>query len=92
MMIGHMYKNGEGVAQNYQEAAKWLRLAAAQGQALAQHSLGEMHINGHGVPLVTGSPRLRPLAEMNLIDATTRKTNRSGRSAIIWCAIREAQP
>ena len=29
--LGLMYAEGEGVAQEYQEAAKWIRLAATQG-------------------------------------------------------------
>ena len=31
-------------------AAKWYRKAAEQGHALAQHNLGAMYANGHGVP------------------------------------------
>jgi uncharacterized protein len=35
---------------DYVEAAKWYRLAADQGHALAQYNLGLMHDNGEGVP------------------------------------------
>ena len=31
--LGFMYYTGEGVAQDYQEAAKWFRKAAEQGDA-----------------------------------------------------------
>jgi TPR repeat protein len=31
-MIGAMYSSGEGITQDYQEALKWYRLAAAQGE------------------------------------------------------------
>ena len=31
--LGVMYDNGEGVPQDYAEAAKWYRLAAEQGEA-----------------------------------------------------------
>src|ERR1700728_341374 len=31
--LGGMYYNGRGVTQDYEEAAKWYRLAAAQGSA-----------------------------------------------------------
>jgi len=45
-----MYEDGHGVAQNYREAAKWYRLAAEQGIALAQFNLGLLYENGQGVP------------------------------------------
>ena len=47
--LGNMYANGQGVAQNYQEAVKWYRLAAEQGDADAQFNLGVMYANGRGV-------------------------------------------
>ena len=47
--LGNMYANGQGVAQNYQEAVKWYRLAAEQGDADAQFNLGVMYANGEGV-------------------------------------------
>ena len=31
--IGFMYASGQGVTQDYKEAVKWYRLAAAQGDA-----------------------------------------------------------
>jgi hypothetical protein len=48
-IIGSMYKNGEGVLQNYAEAVKWYRLAAEQGNATSQYNLGLMYDNGEGV-------------------------------------------
>jgi hypothetical protein len=42
--------NGRGVPQNNAEALKWLRLAAAQGDAEAQNNLGSMYGSGRGVP------------------------------------------
>lgn len=47
--VGRMYRNGEGVVQNYIEAVKWYQLAADQGNALAQFDLGWMYRNGRGV-------------------------------------------
>jgi TPR repeat protein len=44
-----MYATGEGVPQDYKEAAKWFRKAAEQGQAAAQCVLGFMYNNGQGV-------------------------------------------
>src|SRR5512146_1251833 len=34
--LGSMYQNGEGVAQDFSQAARWYRLAAEQGDAAAQ--------------------------------------------------------
>ena len=45
-----MYSSGEGVTQDHKEAAKWYRLAAEQGYALAQNNLGLMYSKGQGVP------------------------------------------
>ena len=44
-----MYANGQGVTQDYAEAVKWFKLAAAQGYASAQYNLGLMYANGQGV-------------------------------------------
>ena len=46
----YMYELGEGVPQNYAEAAKWYRLAAEQGYADAQNNLGVKYNKGEGVP------------------------------------------
>ena len=37
--LGLMYYNGQGLPQDYDEAAKWYRLAAEQGNATAQSNL-----------------------------------------------------
>jgi TPR repeat protein len=44
-----MYVDGKGVVQDYAEAVKWYRLAAAQGYADAQFNLGLMYGDGLGV-------------------------------------------
>jgi TPR repeat protein len=44
-----MYNLGEGVAQNYQEAMRWSKLAAAQGHTDAQFNIGWMYDKGQGV-------------------------------------------
>jgi TPR repeat protein len=44
-----MYKNGQGVQQDYEEAVKWYQLAAEQGDSDAQYMLGLMYKNGQGV-------------------------------------------
>ena len=45
-----MYYEGLGGPQDSAAALKWYRLAAAQGYARAQYSLGYMYANGEGVP------------------------------------------
>ena len=44
-----MYDNGEGVPQNDAEAVNWYRLAAEQGDAVAQYNLGGMYADGEGI-------------------------------------------
>jgi TPR repeat protein len=54
--LGVMYDNGRGVAQDYTEAVKWYRLAAAQGHAShAQYNLWpvDCHVAAGGVWLKT---------------------------------------
>ena len=48
-VLGVMYKNGQGVTQDYKEAVKWWRKAAEQGYAKAQSNLGLMYDKGQGV-------------------------------------------
>ena len=47
--LGVMYIKGQNVAQSDQEAVKWFRLAAGQGNSSAQYNLGVMYANGRGV-------------------------------------------
>ena len=47
--IGFMYANGEGVAENKEEALKWYRLAAEQGYDYAQYWLADMYYDGEGI-------------------------------------------
>ncbi|WP_295698474.1 tetratricopeptide repeat protein, partial [uncultured Neisseria sp.] len=47
--LGLMYVNGQGVRQDYTQAAQWYRRAAEQGVAQAQYALGVMYENGQGV-------------------------------------------
>ncbi len=48
--LGVMYMYGKGIPQDYNEAAKWFRLAAEQGHRRAQFSLGVLYWSGDGVP------------------------------------------
>ena len=42
LQLASMYNEGLGVAQDYAEAVKWYKLAAAQGVEDAQFALGRM--------------------------------------------------
>ena len=48
-MVGACYYEGWGVAQDYADAVRLYRLAADQGHASAQCSMGEMFEYGEGV-------------------------------------------
>ena len=48
--LGEMYAKGQGVPQDYAQAALWYRKAADQGDTDAQSKLGEMYAKGQGVP------------------------------------------
>ena len=69
--LGSLYFNGQGVARDYGEAAKWDRRAAGQGLAPAQANLGLMYIRGQGVDVdyVEGLRRLRLAADQNFAPA-----------------------
>jgi TPR repeat protein len=41
---------GEGISQDFDEAAKWFRLAAEQRHRRAQFMLGVLYWSGDGVP------------------------------------------
>lgn len=49
--LGLDYENGQGVTQDYVQAAHWYRKAAEQGDAEAQDRLAYLYDNGLGVPL-----------------------------------------
>ena len=49
--LGFMFETGQGVPQNYTEAAYWYRRAAEQGDPNAQYLLGNSFNLGKGVPI-----------------------------------------
>ena len=57
-----MYDTGVGVAQDAAEAVRWFRLAAEQGDALAQCFLGVMYATGGGVPQDDAAAQPRDLS------------------------------
>jgi TPR repeat protein len=48
--LGMAYAKGEGVQQDYRQAAKWYEQAAGQSNSVAQAALGELYEAGQGVP------------------------------------------
>ncbi|MDE0745659.1 MAG: tetratricopeptide repeat protein, partial [SAR202 cluster bacterium] len=48
--LGQMYRDGQGVPQDYKTAMEWFILSAEQGDGDAQFNLGFMYGNGQGVP------------------------------------------
>ena len=48
-VLGAAYFLGHGVAQDYEEAIRWVRLSAEQGDARAQGLLGAAYYFGRGV-------------------------------------------
>ena len=46
---GVAYAYGEGVEQDYVQAAEWYSKAAAQGHMIAQRNLATMYLNGNGI-------------------------------------------
>lgn len=47
--LGDCYRDGEGVAQDCNEAAEWYRKAADLGNDYAMANLGDCYLNGNGV-------------------------------------------
>jgi sel1-like repeat protein len=48
-MLAMLYRNGDGIKQDYFEAIKWYKKSAEQGVDIAQYELAGMYINGLGV-------------------------------------------
>ena len=53
LLVGLKYLDGDVVAGDDGDAAKWLERAAEQGLAVAQYRLGTMYERGRGVPADT---------------------------------------
>jgi TPR repeat protein len=48
-ILGVLYDNGQGVAQDYNKASEWYEKAAAKGDVTAMTNLGVLYANGRGV-------------------------------------------
>jgi TPR repeat protein len=69
--LGTMYEKGDGVPQDYPQAASWFRKAAEQGAATAQNDLGTLYDHGQGVSQDHSQAAIwyRRAAEQNLAEA-----------------------
>jgi S1-C subfamily serine protease len=69
--IGMLYVRGQGVPQDYAEAAKWIQQAADKGHAEAQATLGGMFLLGKGEPqdYAQAAEWLRKAAEQGFLVA-----------------------
>ena len=47
--LGTMYRDGQGVRRDYDEALRWWRKAAEQGVVEAQYALGNIYSGGTGI-------------------------------------------
>ena len=56
--LGWMYENGQGVEKDLEEAVKWYRKAADQGNAYAQYNVGVVYYKGEGVLRFQGSSKV----------------------------------
>jgi TPR repeat protein len=48
-ILGILYYNGEGVAQDYEKALKWFQKGAHNGDTSSMSNLGSLYANGQGV-------------------------------------------
>ena len=48
--LGTLYRYGQGVTRDYDEALRWWRKAAEQGVVDAQYALGNTYSGGTGIP------------------------------------------
>lgn len=55
--IGDMYGNGQGVAQDYQEARQWYERATAENNSESMARIGQLHFFGRGVKQDYGQAR-----------------------------------
>jgi len=73
--LGHLYRSGQGVPQDFEEASRWYRRAAEAGLVGAQVNLGAMYLRGQGVDedpaeaarwFVLAARQGHPVAQYNL--------------------------
>ncbi len=67
--LGQMFRSGRGVKSDAVQSEKWLRLAANQGNPIAQYEIGRDLVNGAGNQAAEGLKLLQSSAEQNNINA-----------------------
>lgn len=96
--LGLMYAAGQGVPQNYEQAAIWYAKAANQGVTAAQFNLGLMYSKGLGVPQddkraavlftkVANTGHADTQFGLALMHAEGRGVIQSYRQAFIWASL-----
>ena len=73
-----MYDDGKGVLQDYAEAVRWYKLAAAQGDSGAQNNLASMYFKGKGV----AQDYVRTHMWFNLASLVTQGKSAAARDAV----------
>jgi len=48
-LLGNLYRNGDGVQQDYEKAISWYMKAYRQGEIVADYWLKQLHIEGYGM-------------------------------------------
>jgi clan AA aspartic protease (TIGR02281 family) len=100
LSVGELVQHGRQAAsaQNYVEAMRWYRIAADQGNALAQYNIGSLYANGLGVPRDYSQAMrwYRMAADRGLVEAQCditplyaklRHTQRNYAEAVLWFSI-----
>lgn len=96
-MLGTVYRNGEGVAQNDKQAVEWFQRAAEQGYVRALTALGSSYWAGRGVPqdysqayfwyelaLAEGDQNSKPLLEGLSTQMTQAQVSTARQQAEAW--------
>lgn len=100
--LGVMYAYGQGVPQDYAQAAQWYRKAANQGLAGAQFLLGALYEHGQGVPqrYIQAAQWYRKAANqgfhpaqnnLGLLYAKGQGVPKDYARALKWCLIAQAK-
>jgi uncharacterized protein len=75
-VLGQFLSNGDGVEQNYKEAAVWFRRAAEQGDDAAEEALAAAYFFGRGIPQdYIEAHKWANLAVANSVDEISRETH-----------------
>jgi TPR repeat protein len=81
--LGRMYERGEGVGVDHEQALRWYRSAATDGEATALYRIGEMTLLGHGTDADPEAAKgfFHAAAEAGHIEAPARLAELEGRPA-----------